>query len=549
MYADYDIREISLALDFNRRRVETFLKENGLRLDEVETYIGVYNSDDELVGGGGLHNDIIKCVAVRPEERGSGLMARIVSRLQSIAEVAGYHTTMVFTKPENLALFRDLGYVLIGQAPKAILLESSTQRLNRFKDSLQALCNPEGDTGIIVMNANPFTRGHQYLIETASRKVAHLVVMVVSEEKSDFLFSERIAMVREGTKHIPNVVVIESGPYAISAATFPTYFLKELSDAAETQMMLDADIFSRHIAPALGANVRFVGTEPDDFMTRRYNEILKSTFNTIEIERLKGISASLVRKGHWEMAAPTSLPYVYSYYACKALIAELNLTPKPGLVDCHDSGVHKDMDYALMRRRIFALRPYFREIAEADDDIVALKEIGIRAEAAMLDATGGVNTHKGALFSLGLTIAAAASFKGKRFLRKELQGRIMQLARKFPDAQATHGAVVRLRYPSTKSALENAREGFTLAFEACDAPTEHAALLYIVARLDDTNILYRRGAEVLMEVKDKAAQMLKEGFDEKDLMALNDEYIRRNISPGGAADMYALSVLIRLIVN
>ena len=97
--------------------------------------------------------------------------------------------------------------------------------------------------------------------------------------------------------------------------------------------------------------------------------------------------------------------------------------------------------------------------------------------------------------------------------------------------------------------MENAREGFALAFEACDAPTEHAALLYIVSRLDDTNVLYRCGAEVLMEVKDKAAQMLKEGFDEKDLMALNDEYIRRNISPGGAADMYALSVLIRLIVN
>lgn len=545
MFSDYDIRELPLSLDFNRRRVERFLKDNDLRLDEVETYVGVFNSEEELVGGGGLQGDIIKCVAVRPEERGSGLMARIVSRLQSVAESRGYHTTMVFTKPENLALFRDLGYVLIGQVPRAILLESSGQRLAVFKTKLQALRTPDEDTGVIVMNANPFTLGHKYLVETAAQRVGRLVVLVVSEDKSDFLFSERLAMVKAGTSHLPNVVVAESGPYVISSATFPTYFLKELSDAAETQMALDADVFVRHIVPSLGASVRFVGTEPRDAMTRRYNEILKSRFNIVEIERLSGISASLVREGRWQDAAPTSLPYVFAYYACKALLAELDLTPKPGLVDRHDSGAHKDMDYALMRKSIDALRPYFREIAESE--LPYLRDIGLRAERAMLEATGGVNTHKGALFSLGLAVAAASSFRRETFSREQLKRRIQDIAAEFPESSETHGADVRRRYPGIKSALENACEGFPLAFEACEETSEHAAFLRIVSQLDDTNILYRCGAEVLQEVKSIASQMLHDGFSEAELSALNADFTRRDISPGGAADMFALSKMIGLL--
>lgn len=549
MYEDYEIREVPLSLASARQKVEVFLAANGLRLDPVETYVGVFNADDELVGGGGLDGDIIKCVAVSECERGTGLMARIVSRLQSIAASQGRQTTIVFTKPENLALFRDLGYFLLAEAPKAILLESSPMRFRLWAE--QCLrggksVHPGRRRGAIVMNANPFTLGHQYLAEQAAGQVDELFVMVVSEDRSDFPFRERLAMVQAGTAHLPNVRVCETGPYAVSAATFPTYFLKELSEAAETQMRLDADLFRRHIAPALGIAVRFVGSEPTDVLTRRYNEILGGQ----EIERLsspggEAISASLVRRGAWRLVPGTSLPYVLAHYACRALQEELDLTPKPGLVDRHDCGAHTDMDYALMQRSIRTLRPYFREVAEAamreDFTVEELRGIGRRAERAMLEATGGVNTHKGALFCLGLAVAAVAA------QADDIRSCIARLARQLPEPRGTHGAAVRQKYGAA-GALENAREGFPVAFEAAGREEDNGleGLLYIMSRLYDTNIYHRCGTETAAEVRRTAARLLHDGFTEADLAVLNEDFVRRGISPGGAADMYALSRFIRM---
>ncbi|MBR1594369.1 MAG: [Alloprevotella sp.] len=570
MYEEYDIREMPLSLDFNRRSVERFLAENGLRLDGVETYVGVFNADEELVGGGGLEGEVIKCVAVSESERGTGLMARIVSRLQSVAAARGHTTTMVFTKPGNLALFRDLGYVLLAEAPEAILMESSPQRLFRYQRTWQeAVAQTEAErlepvgVGVIVMNANPFTRGHQYLVEQAARQVGRLVVMVVSEERSAFPFAERLAMVKAGTAHLQNVCVVETGPYAISAATFPTYFLKELSTAAETQMQLDLNLFRRHVAPALGASVRFVGTEPADMLTCRYNELMKASLlpsglRVVEIERLEGISASKVRDGAWLLVPGTSLPYVLAHYACCAMQEELDLTPKPGLVDRHDSGAHSDMDYALMSRSIRTLRPYFREIAEVavrpSFSVKDLQEVGLRAERAMLEATGGVNTHRGALFCLGLAVAAAARLAAAAVLPPAgfpaaLQEEIRRLARQFPEASGTHGAAVRKRYPGVKSALQNACEGFSEAFDVRTAEAGLPQLLAIMSRLDDTNILYRCGAEVAEKVRQTAVRFLCDGFTEEDVAALNEDFSRRGISPGGAADMYALCCFLRILLR
>lgn len=102
------------------------------------------------------------------------------------------------------------------------------------------------------MNANPFTKGHRYLVETASKMVDNLYIIVVKEDKSLFSYQERKSMIEQGTKDIENVVVCKGSDYAISAATFPTYFLKELTDATDTHITLDLDLFSTYIAPALG---------------------------------------------------------------------------------------------------------------------------------------------------------------------------------------------------------------------------------------------------------------------------------------------------------
>ena len=130
--------------------------------------------------------------------------------------------------------------------------------------------------GCIVMNANPFTRGHEYLVEYAASRVHKLFVMVVSEDKSEFSFADRFELVKRGTKQFPNVEVIPSGNFVISQKTFEGYFNKENLQNVQVDSTADVKIFAEEIAPSLGVNVRFVGEEPEDTVTRRYNETMKS---------------------------------------------------------------------------------------------------------------------------------------------------------------------------------------------------------------------------------------------------------------------------------
>ena len=640
-----------------RRKVERFLEANQLRLDEVDYYAIVTEPDgDEILAGGGLQGDIIKCIAVDERLRDAHLSNRLVSHLISEAAQRGHHSVKVFTKPQNRQVFESFGFRLVGEAPLAILMENGhgiddyTKYLRSCASTLQPAEHPadislptaEGrggasTIGVIVMNANPFTLGHRYLIEQAARQVDRLFIIPVKEDggehqpsRSLFPYAERKAMMEAAviqSNKVPKyqgnslptgegrggVFVLEGSPYAISAATFPTYFLKQLSAAADTQMLLDIDIFCRHIAPALGATIRFVGSEPSDALTRRYNELLQQqlplhALRLVEIPRLTvitspstpaspvccdhvatpqsapAISASLVRKalaeGRFAEAAalvpPTTIPYLLAHLACNALRQELDTTPKPGLVDQHDSGAHTDMDYALMQRSIAALRPYFVQIAQAgqqgNTDHATLSRIGIEAERAMLKATGGVNTHRGALFSLGLAVAqgnkgpracSLSEQSGERTKvqsnkASDLQAGIIRLASQFPDTQGTHGSHAVSQYQA-KGALAMAREGYEQLFndwlpflrelqQQGDPYAHHKTLLRIMAQLDDTNVLHRCGAEVAQRVKAEAATLLAD-FSPDRLEAMNRRYTAENISPGGAADMLALTIFIHAITK
>ena len=619
-----------------RRKVERFLEANQLRLDEVDYYAIVTEPDgDEILAGGGLQGDIIKCIAVDERLRDAHLSNRLVSHLISEAAQRGHHSVKVFTKPQNRQVFESFGFRLVGEAPLAILMENGhgiddyTKYL-RSCVATQPQLTEKASVGVIVMNANPFTLGHRYLIEQAAQQVDRLFIIPVKEDCSLFPYAERKAMMEAAviqSNKVPKyqgnslptgegrggAFVLEGSPYAISAATFPTYFLKQLSDAADTQMLLDIDIFRRHIAPALGATIRFVGSEPSDALTRRYNELLAQqlplhALRLVEIPRLTvitspsipaspvccdhvatqhsapAISASFVRKalaeGRFAEAAalvpPTTIPYLLAHLACDALRQELDTTPKPGLVDQHDSGAHTDMDYALMQRSIAALRPYFVQIAQAaqqgNTDHATLSRIGIEAERAMLKATGGVNTHRGALFSLGLAVAqgnkgpracSLSEQSGERTKvqsnkASDLQAGIIRLASQFPDTQGTHGSHAVSQYQA-KGALAMAREGYELLFndwlpflrelqQQGDPYAHHKTLLRIMAQLDDTNVLHRCGAEVAQRVKAEAATLLAD-FSPDRLEAMNRRYTAENISPGGAADMLALTIFIHAITK
>lgn len=159
--------------------------------------------------------------------------------------------------------------------------------------------------GSIVMNCNPFTKGHKYLIERAAHEVDNLYIFVVEEDKSFFPFKDRFELVKKGTDYLHNVIIIPSGKFIISAATFPGYFLKDGNKEIEVDASMDIRTFGKYIAKALNIKVRFAGEEPRDFVTRKYNEQMREILpqygvEFIEVKRKEEggqvISASLVRK-------------------------------------------------------------------------------------------------------------------------------------------------------------------------------------------------------------------------------------------------------------
>lgn len=599
------ISEAPLSLNSVRRRVEAFITANGLRLAPLDRYVVVTRDEDgdEILAGGGLDGNVIKCVAVSESARSEGLMNILVSRLIAIAREEGRESVKAFTKPENEGIFKSLGFTLLASSPNAILMENGRGGLPEYRKYLESLARP-GRNGAIVMNANPFTKGHRYLVEQAASLVDNLYVIVVREDRSRFPYVERKAMIEAGCAGLDNVVVCEGSDYAISAATFPTYFLKKLDDATDTQIALDLDLFVNHIAKPLGVTVRFAGSEPEDALTRRYNELMaeilpgtsvavvrqahqpdpelvkgsalrqaRRPIDFVEIPRLEQngnpISATSLRraldKGNlkeaMEYIPESSIPYLVADLAERALRLELDTTPKPGLVDRRDNGAHKDMDYALMSKSISALRPYLTRLAvesAKDIDPAKIKEIGIEAEKAMLKATGGVNTHKGALFCIGLSVAAASCLACstgavEAYSFKELVSRV---ASEIPSARGTHGAEAKRSFKAV-GALENARAAYPELFTdwlpyyrslEVDPFRCHKTLLHIMTTLDDTNILHRRGAEGLAHAEAEAARLL-EDFSESGLSSLNKDFIRENISPGGSADMLSLTIFIESIIN
>lgn len=577
---NFEIRSIPLSIKSYKNKVEKFLNDNDLRLDEVDYYAGVFlvGEDDILLGGGGLQGNVIKCIAITDDLRETGMGTKLISHLYLQAINNGEDTVRVFTKPKNKEIFTSLGFKLLATSDKAILLENGNG-LKHYCDYLASL-RREGENGAIVMNANPFTLGHRYLIETAAKEVNNLYIIVVKENRSLFSYNDRKQMITKGTEDLKNVIICEGSDYQISNTTFPTYFLKEITDATDTQITLDLDLFSKHIAPALNIKKRFIGTEPKDILTNRYNHLIKSilpktTIEVIEVDRLQNesnviISATTVREclssfdfyGAKQLVYPTTIPFLLSYLAVQSIKAELDTTPKPGLVDKADNGAHSDMDYNLMLKSIYSLHSYFTKLSclAYNEDVInidKIKTIGIEAEKQMLFTTNGVNTYKGALFSMGLVLYAASYLCQQRdkVQEQQLQKTIKLLSSKFSQPDDTHGKKV-IEKHNIKGALNSAIDGYPLLFDEWlpffikHKNEEHSLiklLLFIMTNLDDTNIYYRKGEEVVAHVKQQAQEILDD-FSIDRVEKLNKEFVKENISPGGAADMLSLTLFIDSII-
>lgn len=231
-----------------------------------------------------------------------------------------------------------------------------------------------------------------------------------------------------------------------------------------------------------------------------------------------------------------------------ALLAEVHFTPKPGLVDEANNGAHRDMDVPLFERSAHALRPCFEEFVRLGlqgASPAALQQAGVRAEQAMFAATGGVNTHKGAIYSGALLLHAAG-----RLLSGEEEGDLCELAAQtaaaIPAPTGTHGAAVRAQcggirteavsgYPTAQAVLRQLRQSGPLD-----------ALLLSMSRLDDSTLWHRGGSEGAQLVRSRAADILAAPASEREARTrrLDAELIERNLSPGGSADLLAMAFFL-----
>lgn len=286
------------------------LKKCGLKLPSgVDYTVGIFTSSEgRLIATGSLKGDMIQGLAVDPDTQGEDLSAKVLTHLINYAIDHGRHTLYLFTKPDSAQKLSAVGFKVIAEArPYASLLEWGTIGIQHYVEKLKALAASDpGDASAVVVNCNPFTLGHQYLIETAASKSRKVYVIVVEEDQSVFPFEDRIDLVRKGTAHLNNVTVIPGGRYVVSSLTFPSYFTRD-SELASAHSAMDVKLFLKYIVPALGITKRFVGTEPYSEVTESYNQAMKSILIPagVELEVIErkrhdvlnhAISASRVRR-------------------------------------------------------------------------------------------------------------------------------------------------------------------------------------------------------------------------------------------------------------
>lgn len=322
--------------------VDKMLSEENIKKDANLDYTcAMFDEDMNVIATGSCFRNTLRCLAVSKTFQGEGLLNQIVSHLIDYQFSRGTTHLFVYTKNSAAKFFKDLGFFEIVNIENQIVFMENKR--NAFRDYLNNLekSKKNGEKiAALVMNCNPFTLGHQYLIEKASSENDILHLFIVSEDSSLVPFEIRKKLVMEGTTHLKNICYHETGSYIISSATFPSYFQKDEEAVIESHANLDIEIFTK-IAETLKINRRYVGEEPNSFVTNIYNQIMSTKLPENNIECIvvprkrygdndKMISASTVRQalkdGDFEilkeLVPQTTLDYFLSDEA-KPVIAKI----------------------------------------------------------------------------------------------------------------------------------------------------------------------------------------------------------------------------------
>jgi [citrate (pro-3S)-lyase] ligase len=295
---------IDCILDEEKKKAYDLVLAHGLFVDAYITQtIMILDHNQMCIATGSIYENVIKMIAIDVKYQGENLTSIILNELILRLNQKGIYKYFIFTTKENKKFFLNLNFKLVIENDDVLLLENNMDTIEdhlvKIKHSLPPM---EGSIGTIVMNCNPMTLGHLYLIEEVSKLENHVIIFLVEENKSVFSYEVRERLVKASTKHLNNVYVIPSTKYIISSTTFPTYFLKELSSHSKLHMKLDIMIFNTYFMPIFKINHRYTGTEPYDPLTQLYNQTMKEILKDqwILIDRLQIqnqiVSASFVRK-------------------------------------------------------------------------------------------------------------------------------------------------------------------------------------------------------------------------------------------------------------
>lgn len=287
------------------QKVEQLLQQEGIQRDKNLDYTcALYNENGRVIATGSCFGSTLRCIAVDKEYQRQGLLDELIPHLVKVQAERGYSHLFLYTKNSTAKKFRRLGFHEIVCVEDQVVFMENCE--HGFADYLHRLSQnaPQAEkVAALVVNANPFTLGHQYLVEKVAAENDVLHLFIVNEEMSLIPFAVREKLVKAGTAHLKNIIYHDSGPYIISSATFPSYFLKDEATVIENHARLDLAVFLK-IAAALHINRRYVGDEPTSFVTNLYNQVMKRELPKGGVECIivprkeeagRAISASVVR--------------------------------------------------------------------------------------------------------------------------------------------------------------------------------------------------------------------------------------------------------------
>jgi [citrate (pro-3S)-lyase] ligase len=337
MFDEYRIETVDLADTKRYKEIEAFLAQFDLTFEKNLEYTIAVRAEERLVGTGSLDGEVLRNIAVDENLQGAGLTAMILSHLMQEQARRGRMHYFIYTKPSKAPLFTSLGFHEIAQAePYVSLLETGLGSIETYCASVaRETAHLPPHRAAVVVNCNPFTKGHQALIRQAAKEYKGVIVFVVSEDKSLFPFEHRLKLVKAGIADLPNVIAVSAGQYIVSSATFPTYFTRE-NDTVAAQTRLDSKIFATQIARRLDIAARYIGEEPYCPVTNAYNEAMLEIFpqygiKLVVMKRLQvdgeAVSASkvrdMIRQNDWEgikkFVPVTTLDYLLSSEAKEVL--------------------------------------------------------------------------------------------------------------------------------------------------------------------------------------------------------------------------------------